>query len=128
MNHPAKLIMAVAAALIAVAMLAPAANAKTPAPGYGQFAGCPSPEEKAGIEFCLHSEVQSGHFQMGSKEVPIENPIVISGGTGPGLANFSANSKGGMPPVKQKVPGGVIGLTGLTFLLELLGSEALTLT
>jgi hypothetical protein len=29
--------------------------------------------------------------------------------------------------VKQKVPGGVIGLTGLTWLLEFLGSEALTL-
>jgi hypothetical protein len=32
-----------------------------------------------------------------------------------------------MPPVKQKVPGGIIGLTGLTWLAEVLGIEALTL-
>jgi hypothetical protein len=32
-----------------------------------------------------------------------------------------------MPPVRQKVPGGVIGLTGLTWLAEFLGSDALTL-
>jgi hypothetical protein len=32
-----------------------------------------------------------------------------------------------MPPVKQKVPGGVVGLTGLTWLLEFFGIEALTL-
>ena len=38
-----------------------------------------------------------------------------------------ANSQGGLKPAKQKVPGGVIGLTGLTWLAELLGSEALTL-
>jgi hypothetical protein len=32
-----------------------------------------------------------------------------------------------MPPVNQKVPGGIIGLTGLTWLVEFFGSEALTL-
>ena len=31
-------------------------------------------------------------------------------------------ASGGMPPVQQAVPGGIIGLTGLTWLLELLGS------
>jgi hypothetical protein len=40
---------------------------------------------------------------------------------------FSYNSKGGLTKVKQKVPGGVIGLTGLTWLAEFLGIEALTL-
>ena len=63
---------------------------------------------------------------MVSKDVPIENPITISGGITPSGA-VAANSKGGLTPVKQKVPGGVVGLTGLTFLFELFGSEALTL-
>jgi hypothetical protein len=125
--HVAKLIGTAVAALIAVAMMAPMAQAETPAKGYEQFAGCPSKKEDSLIRVCLRSEVKSGHFNMGNKEVPITNPIVISGGADGNLQNFAATSKGGMPPVKQKVPGGVIGLTGLTFLLELLGSEALTL-
>jgi hypothetical protein len=115
-------------ALVAIAMLASAAQAETPAKGYEQFAGCPSPHtENSKISTCLRSVVKSGFFKMGSKEVPIEHPITLSGGTDENLENFAYNSKGGMPPVKEKVPGGVIGLTGLTWLLELLGSEALTL-
>lgn len=126
-KHLAKMLGAIAAAILAVAMLAPAAQATTPAPGYEAFAGCPSPAEKPNYEFCLRSTVTEGHFQMGNKDVPITNPIVLSGGVEEELKNFAYNSKGGMPPVKQKVPGGVIGLTGLTWLLEFLGSEALTL-
>jgi len=116
-----------AAALLAVAMLAPAAEATTPAPGYEQFKGCPSPAENPKIEACIHSIVTSGHFQMGQKDVPIEHPITLTGGTEQFLEGFQYNSEGGLQKVKQKVPGGVVGLTGLTFLLELLGSEALTL-
>jgi hypothetical protein len=127
MKHPAKLLGVFAAALVAVAMVAPAAQATTPAPGYGQFAGCPSPSENPAVDGCLHSVITGGNFKMGNKNVPIENPIPLSGGFSEGLENFTANSKGGLVPVKQKVPGGVIGLTGLTWLLEFLGSEALTL-
>jgi hypothetical protein len=126
-KHPVKLLGGAVAALVVVAMLAPMAQATTPAPGYGAFAGCPSPAEKAGIALCLRSVVTGGHVKLGSKEVPITNPIVLSGGTEEGLTGFAANSKGGLTPVKQKVPGGVIGLTGLTWLAEFLGSEALTL-
>jgi hypothetical protein len=125
-KHLAKLGVLVAA-IAAMAILAPLAQAKTPAPGYTQFAGCPSPEENPIISSCIRATVKSGSVQMGSKTVPIENPITLSGGTDEFLGNFSYNSKGGLTLVKQKVPGGVVGLTGLTWLLELLGSEALTL-
>jgi hypothetical protein len=125
--HVVKLFGAALMALIAIAMVAPMAQAETPAKGYEQFAGCPSKKEDSLISTCLRSEVKSGVFKMGNKEVPIEHPIVVSGGADEFLENFAATSKGGMPPVKQKVPGGVIGLTGLTWLLEFLGSEALTL-
>jgi len=123
----AKLLGLVASALLVVAMVAPAAQAKTPAPGYEQFKGCPSPEENPATQLCVRTDIVGGHFQMGSKDVPIENPIAVTGGTDEEFGNFTANKEGGIAPVKQKVPGGVVGLTGLTWLLELLGSEALTL-
>lgn len=115
------------AALAVVALVVPAAQAATPAPGYEQFAGCPSPAENPSAVDCIASEITGGYFQMGSKKVPIENPLTLSGGFDPANGILSASPKGGLSPVKQKVPGGVIGLTGLTWLLEFLGSEALTL-
>jgi len=117
----------IAMALAALALLAPAASAKEPAPGYAAFAGCPSKEESATVEICVRSEITGGHIKLGNKDTPIEKTIVLSGGVNGDLQNFQANSKGGMTKVKQKVPGGVLGLTGLTWLLEFFGSEALTL-
>jgi hypothetical protein len=122
-----KLVGTFVAAVAAVALMAPLAQADTPNPGYTQFAGCPSTAENPIVSSCQRSVVKSGHFKMGNKEVPIENPITMSGGTGEELGTFYYNSKGGLSPVKQKVPGGVIGLTGLTWLAEFLGVEALTL-
>ncbi|MFT3864755.1 MAG: hypothetical protein QM729_10825 [Solirubrobacterales bacterium] len=115
------------AVVTAVALGVPAAQAATPASGYEQFAGCPSPAEDSGVEICLHSTITGGHFKLGSKNVPITNPITLTGGTNAEFEDFVANSQGGLKPVKEKVPGGVIGLTGLTWLAEFLGSEALTL-
>lgn len=128
MRHLGKVGGVFAAALLVVAVMASSAWATTPAPGFSQFAGCPNPAtENPAVEACIFSKVKSGSFKLGSKTVPIENPITVSGGTNIEFEHFVYNSKGGMPPVKQKVPGGVIGLTGLTWLAELLGSEALTL-
>jgi len=124
---PVKIWTALGTAIMAMALLVPAAQATTPAPGFGQFAGCPSPSENPNIEVCLRTTVTGGHFQMGSKDVPITTPITISGGVDYNYGNFAYNSKGGMSQSKQKVPGGVIGLTGLTWLAEFLGIEALTL-
>jgi hypothetical protein len=126
-NHFAKLLGVAMAAMVAVALLAAPAQARTPAPGFERFAGCPSPEENASVAACVFSTVSSGHFKIGNREVPIANPITLGGGTEAGLLNFTNNSKGGLSKTKEKVPGGVIGLTGLTWLLEFLGSEALTL-
>ena len=123
----ARLLSGVVVGVAALALLAPTAFAKNPGPGYEQFTGCPSPEENSSVAFCFRSVVTGGHFQMGSKDVPITNPMTLTGGVDQSAAHFYYNSKGGLTPVKQKVPGGVIGLTGLTWLLELLGSEALTL-
>jgi hypothetical protein len=114
------------AAMVAVALAAPLAQAETPAPGFSQFTGCPSLKENASIEFCVHSTIKGGHFKLGNKEVPISKPITITGGTD-AAGRLFANSQGGLTPVKEQVPGGVIGLTGLDWLVNLLNVEALKL-
>ena len=121
------LLGAIVAALAAVALAAPFAQADTPAKGYERFAGCPSQKENPSIEVCLRSVIKSGNFKMGNKNVPITNPMTLSGGVNGELGGFAATSKGGLTPVKQQVPGGVIGLTGLDWLVNFLGVEALKL-
>lgn len=125
----ARLLALLVTAAAAVALLAPAAQGATPKPGYENFAGCPSKEEVPSVFLCIRSVINSGNFKMGNKDVPITNPITLSGGLveTETFGHVVANAKGGMSKSPQKVPGGVIGLTGLTWLLELLGSEALTL-
>jgi len=128
-NRFARLLVAVAGLVLAFAMLSPVAQAKKPNPGYEQFAGCPSTSENAKVKTCVRSVIKSGYFKMGSKEVPIEKPLTLTGGVESpfALSPLYFNSEGGLTKVKQKVPGGVIGLTGLTWLAEFLGIEALTL-
>lgn len=129
LKRPAKLLTLMGASIAALALLASAAQAREPAAPYGAFAGCPSPEEVAELNACFTTTVKGGSFKMGNKTVPIENPMTLSGGwQGPGeYLPVKFSPKGGLTKAKQKVPGGVIGLTGLTWLLELLGSNALTL-
>jgi hypothetical protein len=117
----------IATAIAALALLAPAASAAEPNPGYGQFVGCPDATENPAVELCIRSEITGGHLQMGKKDVPIKNPVVLTGGTDGDFKNFTANSKGGLTKVKQEVPGGIIGLTGLDWLINFLGLEGLKL-
>jgi len=104
------------AALVALIALAPSAASATttPAPGYGQFTGCPNPSE-ATTEFCFHTVFTNGELQVGKIEIPVSTPITYSGGITPS-GNVVFNAFGGMPPVPQPVPGGIVGLTGLTWL------------
>jgi hypothetical protein len=125
--HLRKLLLTAIAAVAALAMAAPAAQAATPNPGFEQFAGCPSSTEKPTIVGCVRANIKSGHFKMGSKNVPISKPIILSGGVNAEFGEFSATSKGGLLPAKQLVPGGVIGLTGLDWLVNFLNIEALQL-
>jgi hypothetical protein len=126
-KHLGRLLATAALVAAAIAVMAPLAQAATPAPGYEQFKGCPSPAEKASITGCIRSVVTGGHFKMGNKNVPISTPITIVGGVEEELKGFSANADGGLKPVKQLVPGGVIGLTGLDWLVNFLGIEQLKL-
>jgi hypothetical protein len=118
-------LFATAAALTALVALGPAGAAATttPAPGYEQFAGCPHPGENPLIVTCYRSTVSSGMFQMGNLELSLL-PTTLSGGMTAG-GTFSSSPKGGLQQVKLTVPGGVIGLTGFTWLAEFFSAEAL---
>jgi hypothetical protein len=120
---PVGFLAALGAAIMIFAFIAPAAGARSPAPGYGEFAACPDRLVKPEIATCIRVNVTGGHFQMGNKDTPIVDPIVLSGGVNGGGSGFQGTMSGG----KEKVPGGVIGLTGLVWLAEFLGVEALTL-
>lgn len=122
-----KLLGALAAAVLAVAMIAPAAQADTPNPGFEGFAGCPSSSENPKSELCTRTVITGGSFKMGNKDVPITKPITIVAGSDVEFNGFYTNSKGGMSKTAQTVPGGVVGLTGLTWLLEHFGVNALSL-
>jgi len=129
-NRFARLLVAVAGLVLAFAMLSPVAQAKKPNAGYEQFAGCPDPTtENPAVKTCVHAVITGGHFKMGNKDVPIEKSFSLTGGVSELFAPSPLlfNSEGGLSKAKQKVPGGVIGLTGLTWLAEFLGIEALTL-
>lgn len=127
MKQPVRLLGVVGAALLAMVMFASLAQAATPAPGYTQFTGCPTPAENPSIRACVRTVITGGHFQMGSKDVPITNPMTLTGGLNSETGVISANSQGGLTPVKQTVPGGVIGLTGLDWLVNFLNIEQLKL-
>lgn len=120
------LLVLIVAALAAMALAAPLAQAATPAPGYTQFAGCPSLKEVPTVEACISSEIKGGHFNMGNKNVPISKPMKMTGGLA-GSLGFVANAEGGLKPVKQLVPGGIVGLTGLDWLVNFLSLEGLKL-
>lgn len=122
-----KLLVAMGAAALALMAFASMAHATEPAEGYERFAGCPSKSEHEATASCQLGRITGGFFQMGTKEVPIENEMTISGGVNAQAKEFTYNAKGGLSKAPQKVPGGVVGLTGLTWLLEFFGSEALTL-
>lgn len=109
--------------LAALTALTPASAGATttPAVGYGQFTGCPNPSENPAIEFCFRTEFTSGVLQMGGVEIDITTPVVLSGGfTGAGAVSFSPF--GGLESVTQTVTGGIVGLTGITWLATVLSS------
>ncbi|HSS04374.1 MAG TPA: hypothetical protein VLK89_04180 [Solirubrobacterales bacterium] len=121
-----KLLVAVAALAALTALTSSVAEATTsPAPGYEQFAGCPDPGAVPTIATCFRSVTTGGVLQMGNLEIPIAKPITLSGGMTE-TGKFVFGSKGGLLPAKQHITGGVVGLTGFTWLVEFFGSEALT--
>jgi len=79
---------------------------------YTKFAQCPYPNTE--VKKCIYSTTNSGEVVLGSKKVPIVNPVVLQGGYGKaveGFAPFFGASNGvTLSKVAQPVPGGLAGL------------------
>jgi hypothetical protein len=109
--------------LAIVALCAPAAPAALAnsqlKEEFAEFLDCP--EATAGV--CAVSHITSGEFKMGSKDVPIEKPIVLQGGLQFNSVNaqplIPARDGDTLSSPPQKVPGGLLGIG----LLEGIGGE-----
>jgi hypothetical protein len=109
-------VRAVFAALVVVALgaLVAAPLASAHSGEYAKFNNCPS--NNPSVEKCLYSKVTGGEFILGSKKVPIVNPVVLQGAYGEvdgesGVAKFFAPTSGdALSKTAEPVPGGLSGL------------------
>jgi len=113
---------ALAVALMAMLVCAGGAAA-SPSPGYGEFADCPDKSVDADIFACQKTTVDGGHLKLGSKNTPIIDPIVLTAGVLPTGDQILGSFDGG----RQQVPGGLIGITGLDWLIYLFPNSVLGL-
>jgi hypothetical protein len=80
---------------------------------YTKFAQCPYPNLE--VKKCIYSTTTSGEVVLGSKKVPIVNPVVLQGGAGAigedEFAKFYAATNGiTLSKAAQPVPGGLAGI------------------
>lgn len=116
-KHPKTTGVACAALIVALAALGLASSASAKLVGeFTKFQFCPykNPE----VARCINSQTTGGEVVLGSKKVPIVNPVTLQGGydeeatEGPdaGFSKFFAATNGvTLTPVAQPVPGGLAG-------------------
>jgi hypothetical protein len=113
---------------VTVMLMVPLGQAASLAPEFGRFLGCPgSKTEDSPAEVCVQAVIKKGNLRVGSKNFPVTNPVVLTGGTNFEFENFAFNSKGGIAPIRQRIPGGLASLTGFDWLGGYLGPENLKL-
>jgi hypothetical protein len=103
-------------ASLMAAMLVPASQAVAashhPTGEFAQFAECPL--NNPAVDACAFSESNGGFFQIGKKNVPLKNPVILQGG-------YDINEKGEqvfygaengdtLSKTPQPVPGGLLGI------------------
>jgi hypothetical protein len=98
---------------VALAALGLAGSAQAKLTGnYTKFAQCPFSNTE--VSKCLYSTTESGEVVLGSKKVPIVNPVVLQGGYGKqvgGISPFFGATNGvTLSKAAQPVPGGLAGL------------------
>jgi hypothetical protein len=115
--------MVAASAALALGVGSGVANADTTAPGYEQFAGCPN--APATVFTCIRTVIDGGHLKLGSTDTPIQAPIELNGGIDFFNDQVVFSSTGGQTSPRQRVPGGLTGLTGFTWLEDLVPLDLL---
>ena len=113
---------AVAATVGAMLVAAMSASAAT-APGYEEFGGCPDKSVNPAFGLCIQSVVDGGHLQLGNTNTPIVDPISITGSlTQTTPQQFVVGEFDGG---RQPVPGGLVGISGLNWLVNLFPANLL---
>src|SRR3954464_2713317 len=113
MQHNRRRVLAPGVLALALAALVLAVPAQAKLVGnYTKFAQCPYSNLE--VKKCLYSTTTSGEVVLGSKTVPIVNPVVLQGGTlaaVEGYAHMVAASNGvTLSKAPQPVPGGLAGI------------------
>lgn len=103
------------AAALAAMMLVPSqalASSHHPKGEYAQFAECPLSHPT--VVFCVFSESNGGFFQIGKKNVPLKNPVILQGGIefNEKVESIFVGAENGQTLSKtpQPVPGGLLGI------------------
>jgi hypothetical protein len=108
--------------LVALAALVIASSSQAKLTGnYTRFEQCPY--QNLEVKKCIYSTTVGGEVVLGSKKVPIVNPVVLQGGAGiqvEELAPFFAASNGEtLSKAPQPVPGGLAGLVNCKAISEI---------
>ena len=94
---------------------------------YTKFVNCPYNNEE--VRKCIYSVTESGEVVLGSKKVPIVNPVTLQGGYGEAteekegaeFAKFYAATNGvTLSKTPQPVPGGLAGLVNCKEIKEVI--------
>lgn len=113
MRHKGKIVAAAIATALAALVLASAAAA-TPVPTgeFAPFGDCPF--ALTSIENCVYASTEGGTLGIGSKAIPLSNPIVLQGGfegSGEEIQFHGAEDGDTLSKPAEPVPGGLLGLT-----------------
>lgn len=83
---------------------------------FAPFADCPL--NRVSIENCVLSVSSGGSFTVGTKTVPLKNPVTLQGGfegAGEEIKFYGAEDGNTLSKTPQPVPGGLLGITAPTW-------------
>jgi hypothetical protein len=103
---------------LAVLVLAPSAIASShhPKGEFANFGECPL--SNPAVEACIYSVSNGGNFTVGSKEVPLVNPVTLQGGASGSEEEtvfYGAENGETLSKTPQPVPGGLLGIKAPTW-------------
>ncbi len=85
---------------------------------FAQFGDCPL--SKSAVQWCVYSVSGGGGFTVGTKTVPLVNPVILQGGFHENEATeelefYGAEDGNTLSKTPQPVPGGLTGITAPTW-------------
>lgn len=111
-----KLLIGAVAALMLVSAPQALASSHNPTGEFEQFGECPL--NNVAITDCIYSLSDGGSFKVGSKTVPLVNPVTLQGGalgSGESTEFYGAENGDTLSKTAQPVPGGLLGITAPTW-------------